>query len=759
MNPERISMPDFDIDFCYDRRDEAIAYVREKYGFERTAQIITFGTMAARAAVRDVGRALGMSYNDVDAVAKLIPQELGITLDIALKNKELREKYNDDPAVRKLIDMSRSLEGMPRHASTHAAGVVITEKPLTEYLPLSVNNGVTVTQYNMDTVAELGLLKFDFLALRYLTIIAAAEKQIKEKDPDFNVSKLPLDDKRTFELISKGATDGVFQLESPGMKQMLTQLRPEHLDDVIAAIALYRPGPMDSIPKYIAARHGERSAEYKIPMLKPILDVTYGCIVYQEQVMRIFRDVAGYSLGHADIVRRAISKKKTDVLLSEKESFIKGAAEKGVAKEDAIQLFDDIESFANYAFNKSHAAAYAVISYRTAYLKAHYLTEYNCALLASVQNNPAKISEYISECKRHGINVLPPNVNNSMTDFHVEGKNIRFGLAALKNIGSAFVDELIRERDTNGPFIDVEDFINRAKKFSINKRQLETLAKSGAMDCLGVKRSQLLAVYESLLERRDSSVLEGQLDMFSMVDPADIQIPKLEFPDIPEFTSKILLTLEKESIGMYLSGHMLDDYSSAISRIGPALISNIINSFNDNEPEIVYAEEQRVTIAGIVTKRVNKQTKKGDSMCFVTVEDRSGEIEVVVFPGQLSSVSHVLTVDSAVKIVGNISVREDENAKLKLISAEPILSNDQIPQKSKSELSPKALYMKVSSVDSTEFKKICAFIEIFKGNFPVIIYDESSGKKYRSSALNVDISEFTLRELMEILGEENVVLK
>ncbi len=761
LNPERVSMPDFDIDFCYDRRDEAIEYVREKYGYERTAQIITFGTMAARAAVRDVGRALGMSYNDVDAVAKLIPQELGITLDAALKNKELREKYNDDHEVRHLIDMARALEGMPRHASTHAAGVVITEKPLTDYLPLAVNNGVSVTQYNMDTVAELGLLKFDFLALRYLTIIAAAEKQIKEKHTDFDVSKLPLDDKKTFELISRGATDGVFQLESAGMRQMLTQLRPESIDDVIAAIALYRPGPMDSIPKYIAARHNGEAPAYKIPMLKPILDVTYGCIVYQEQVMRIFRDVAGYSLGHADIVRRAISKKKTEVLLSEKEAFINGAGERGVTEEDAIQLFDEIESFANYAFNKSHAAAYAVISYRTAYLKAHYLTEYNCALLASVQNNPEKISEYITECKRHGINVLAPDVNYSMTDFHVENKNIRFGLAAIKNIGSSFVDELVRDRERGGKFIDVEDFIERMKKLSINKRQLEALIKSGATDSLGVKRSQLMAVYESLLERSVTSSLDGQIDMFSMVDVAEINIPKLEFPNIPEFSTKVLLLMEKESMGMYLSGHLLDDYSLAVDKLKCDKISDIINSFNENETEKEYREDQRVTVAGIITKRVNKQTRKGDSMAFITLEDKSGEIEVVVFPGQLGTMSHLLTVDSAVQMTGNITVREDENAKLKLQSAYLLLTNEEAKKQQPvtENKKPPSLYLKVSSVESVEYKKAYAFCEIFKGSIPVVIYEESTGKRYKSSNFGIKVSDFTIRELKDILGEDSVVLK
>ncbi len=756
LNPERVSMPDFDIDFCYDRRDEAIEYVRGKYGYDRTAQIITFGTLAAKAAVRDVGRALGMSYSDVDEVAKLIPQEIGITLDAALKNKELREMYNDDPDVRKLIDTARSLEGMPRHASTHAAGVVITEKPLTEYLPLAVNNGITVTQFDMDTVAEIGLLKFDFLALRYLTIIDAAEKQIKEKHADFDITKLPFDDKATFDLISKGATDGVFQLESAGMRNMLTQLRPECLDDVIAAIALFRPGPMDSIPRYIASRHGERKADYKIPALKPILDVTYGCIVYQEQVMRIFRDIAGYSLGHADIVRRAISKKKTDVLLSEKEAFINGAAKNGVDKTLAEELFDEIESFANYAFNKSHAAAYAVISYRTAYLKAHFLTEYNCALLASVQNNPAKISEYIGECKRHGIRVLPPDVNRSMTDFHVEGNTIRFGLAALKNVGKAFIDQLIGERKQNGLFCDIEDFIDRMKAYSINKRQLEALIKSGSLDSLGVKRSQLLDSYEALLEKNTSSSLEGQMDIFSMMSENDLNMPKLQFRDIPEFTTKQKLLLEKEASGMYLSGHLLDDYDKHIDSLKSAKISDIIN---DDGSKL--KEGSSISLCGVITKRSNKVTRKGDNMAFVTLEDKSGEIEVIVFSGVFGKFNYLLNVECAVHINGTLNYKDEETPKILLKSADALMSNDEYVKKMsevKKSDTP-VLYLRVNSIECSEYQRICAFIDIFKGNVPVVICDASTGKRYKSNNFGVMLSDFTVNELKEILGSDSVVLK
>ncbi len=766
LNPERVSMPDFDIDFCYDRRDEAIAYVREKYGHERTAQIITFGTLAARAAVRDVGRALGMSYADVDRVAKLIPQEIGITLDEALKGKELREMYNDDPDVRKLIDTAKALEGMPRHASTHAAGVVITELPLTEHLPLSVNNGVTVTQFDMDTITELGLLKFDFLALRYLTIIDAAEKQIREKNPSFSVSKLPLDDKATFDLISRGATDGVFQLESAGMKSMLTQLRPESLDDIISAIALYRPGPMDSIPKYIASRHGEIVADYKIPALKPILDVTYGCIVYQEQVMRIFRDIAGYSLGHADIVRRAIAKKKTDVLLSEKESFIKGASQRGVSVEAATELFDEIESFANYAFNKSHAAAYAVISYRTAYLKAHHLTEYNCALLASVQNSPAKISEYMAECKRNGIRVLPPDVNYSMTDFHVEGNNIRFGLVALKNVGRAFIDLVIREREISGRFTDIQDFVDRMKPHGINKRQMEALIKSGSLDSLGARRSQLLDVYEKLLEKDASSSLEGQIDMFSMIDDRESIIPKIELKDIPEFSVRQLLLLEKEASGMYLSGHILDDFDKSAKSYSHHSISDILLSFSESSDIDTFKDGDKVCICGAVTKRTNKQTRKGDHMAFITVEDRTGEIEVIIFANMLANVGHMLFTDSVVCVKGSITVKDEESPKIILYEAKALVSNEEYVEPNqvntfsgKNEKKEPVLYLRVPSVNSCEYSKACAFIEIFKGSIPVVIYAADTKKKFKTAGFGVYLDEFTVNELKEILGEDSVVLK
>ncbi len=789
LNPERVSMPDFDIDFCYDRRDEAISYVREKYGEDHTAQIITFGTMAARAVIRDVGRALGMPYAEVDAVARLIPHALGITLKDALGIPELKEIYDDDEGVKRLIDTAMALEGMPRHASTHAAGVVITEKPVSSYVPLAVNNGIAVTQFDMNTVADLGLLKFDFLALRYLTIISRAEEQIKERIPSFDISKIPTNDKKTYGLISSGKTDGVFQLESGGMRQTLMQMKPERIDDIIAAIALYRPGPMDSIPKYIENSCDPSRIRYATPLLKPILDVTNGCIVYQEQVMQIFRDVAGYTLGRADVVRRAISKKKLDVLESERAAFLAGAAEHGVSSQAAHDLFEDIVGFANYAFNKSHAAAYAVLSYRTAYLKAHYPREYESALLTSVLSSSDKIAEYIAECARMGIRILPPHVNDSAWDFHVDGENIRFGLLALKNLGRQFVDALISEREKNGQFVSFDDFVSRMSSASINKRQLEMLIKSGALDGLGAKRSQMLAVYEAVLDSRTASsrsVLDGQLDLFSVASSESrASVPAITLPEMQEFSGRELLRLEKESSGLYFSGHILDEYSSHLSSLPYDRIADIKSSFHaEDEQEATvltdtprYADKDRVSVAGVITKRQNKSTRAGEQMAILTVEDRTGEIEVLVFPQSLSANGAYLTLNTAVYVKGTISAREDEEAKLLLKSAQPLTENGSyrvqaaaqpnntaVPKVAKTEepakgKAPSKLFLKVSSMDSAASRQAQSFIQIFAGNVPVVFYDASTEKYMQAEGLSVAPTQFVLRELSEILGDGAVVLR
>ncbi|MBQ4066909.1 MAG: DNA polymerase III subunit alpha, partial [Clostridia bacterium] len=767
LNPERVSMPDFDIDFADNRRDEAIEYVREKYGDDHTAQIITFGTMAARAVIRDVGRALDMSYGEVDSVAKLIPKELNITLEDALKNKEFHEKYASSHDIRKLVDISRALEGMPRHASTHAAGVVITERPLSELVPLARNNGITVTQFDMNTVAELGLLKFDFLAIRYLTVIDSCEKLIKAKDPSFSLSDIRLDDKATYQVISKGDTDGVFQLESPGMKQMLQQLKPESIDDIIAAIALFRPGPMSSIPKYIEARHKGGEVEYPSPLLKPILDSTYGCIVYQEQVMQIFCSVAGYSLGHADIVRRAISKKHADELMREKDAFIDGAESHGMARADAEKLFKDIEDFAKYAFNKSHAVVYAVTSYRTAYLKTHYKVEYNCALITSVLSSTDKICEYLADCRKKGIAVLPPDVNNSRTDFSAENGAIRFGLAALKNVGVAFIDQLVAERESGGEFKSFDDFFSRMEKHGLNKRQAETLIKAGALDCLGVYRSRMLAVFEQLLDHRGSSdKMEGQLDFFSAMDADELSVPETAFPEIPEFTTAEKLKMEKEVSGMYLSVHILDDYKENIKALSPASVSSILKAFGDEGTE-EYRENQTVCICASVLSRSDKNTKSGERMSFVTVEDGTGEIELIVFPKIFALYSHLLTVDSPVALVGKISIKDDEAPKL-ILNEGVFLSHDgkapsyppsmqpKVKEKEKGEMK---LYLRVPSLDSEEFSRVSAFLSIFSGIVPVVVYDAKTKKPSALKGSGASVNSFTVKELQEMLGEENVVIK
>jgi len=794
LNPERVSMPDFDIDFCYDRRDEAIDYVREKYGTDHTAQIITFGTLAARAAVRDVGRAMGMSVSEVDAVAKKIPQELGITLQKARSgSRELQEMYTNDDKVKRLLDTAEALEGMPRHASTHAAGVVITELPVTSYVPVAVNGNTVVTQFDMDTIAELGLLKFDFLALRYLTIIDNAVKQIRENEPDFDLSKADITDAATYETICAGKTDGVFQLESDGMRQMLMQLCPKGLDDIIAAIALYRPGPMDSIPKYIEARHNPEKIQYCTPKLAPILDVTYGCIVYQEQVMQIFREIAGYSFGHADVVRRAISKKKQGVLEKEKEAFLNGAQANGISVGDAEALFDDIVSFANYAFNKSHAAAYGVISFRTAYLKTHYPKEYTSALLSSVLSSTGKLTEYITDCTKRGIAVLPPDINKSHADFHVEGNTIRFGLLAVKSVGMPSISSVIAERESGGPFADFGDFISRLNKMDIHKRQLEALIKSGAFDSLGAKRSQLLAVYESLMDKRSTAEKRdlGQIGMFDIGIPIEMpKVPAIIYPDIPEFTAKEKLSLEKESCGFYLSGHILDDYTNHINDLQCDSIADLEAAFTEDEQgNDMYYDKAKVKIAGAVIKRVNKASKNGDPMAFVTVEDRNGEIEVVCFPRQLANYGHLLTYDSVVCITGTLSARGgDEEIKILLNQALQVMENTSyVPVSADSETKqppeeqppvptpdevppepedvtytfrqPSRIYLRVDARDSEAYKRSRAVLNIFPGNASVLYYYKDTGEYEKNDIPRSSASDFVIDELMEICGEENVVIK
>lgn len=776
LNPERISMPDIDIDFCYNRRGEVIDYVAEKYGEDRVSQIITFGTLAARAAVRDTGRALGMPYADVDIVAKAIPQELNITISDALKLPDLRRLYESSADVKKLVDTAMALEGTPRNVSVHAAGIVITDNKVTDYVPQAVSNGVTVTQYDMDTISKLGLLKFDFLGLRYLTIIDDAQKQIKEKDHNFDIRKIPLDDSATYELIASGNTSGVFQLESAGMRQMLISLHPDCIEDIFAAISLYRPGPMESIPRYIECRADPSKIKYAHPILEPILSPTYGCIIYQEQVLSIFRELAGYTYGHADIVRRAMSKKKLDVMEAERTSFIKGAAERGVDEQTANELFDSMSSFANYAFKKSHAAAYSLLSYQTAYLKAHYPREFFAALLNSVLGNMPKMADYIAECAKRGIRVLPPDVNQSMADFHVCGDDIRFGLLALKNISRQFAEAVVAER-VNGSFVSLEDFIRRLSGAMLNKRQVEALVKSGAFDNLGRKRSQLISSYEEVIEvisERKKRNLSGQLDMFS-VSYADIgqSDEDFKYPEMQELSLRQKLMLEKEVAGMYFSGHLLDDYTKHMESIDNILLSDVAKT---NEDEGTLQDGSAVLAAGVVTSINTKITKKNEQMAFITLEDRTGEIECIIFPNAYKNVERFLFRDYAVIVEGKVQVREGEPARIVVSFMKPMIdnasykqapsiaSNDavsrrQVPEEKKQpgRTTPR-LFLRVPDFKSLEYKKCLNLIDLFEGVMAVTFYD-SSRSEYHTHSKGIALSDFVLAELKSLIGEKNVVLK
>ncbi len=819
LNPERVSMPDIDIDFCYNRRDEVIDYVVEKYGREHVSQIITFGTLAAKAAVRDCGRVMGMPYADVDAVAKAIPNELGISLKQALRFKELKTLYEGSEEIRKLIDTAISLEGMPRNISVHAAGIVITDKPISDHVPLSVSNGTVVTQYDMDTIAELGLLKFDFLALRYLTIISNAEREIKEKLPDFDIEKIPLDDKKTYELISNGDALGIFQLESDGIRQVLQGLKPESIEDVISVISLYRPGPMDSIPKFIECRHDPSKISYAIPQLEPILKNTYGCTVYQEQVMSIFRSIAGYTFGHADIVRRAMSKKKADVLESERETFINGAKENGIDTAESEKLFDDMASFANYAFNKAHAASYALISYRSAYLKAHFTGEYMAALLTSVLGNQVKIAEYISECSKFAISVLPPDINSSRVYFSTDGDdgNIHFGLSALKNVGNQFVEAMIRERTANGRFTSFESFVERMSAVTdINKRQVEAMIKCGAFDKLGRYRSQLLASYEAIIDgitQRSRNNPAGQMDMFAL---SDFEAPEYEYPDIPDLTIRDKLMLEKESSGMFFSGHLLDNFKAHIDDLSYIDIREL-KEREDGEGYI-YSDRDKVSAIGIITSVTVKTTRKNEQMAFFTLEDKHGEIECIAFAKVYQELSHEIFIDNAVFVDGTVSIRDDDEPKLIINSIKVLIDNDSYAKnasianeghmekeikdellsdsnplsplsmylsmyaasspavsapapnehisESKKSVEPQAdhtipskIFIRVSNMEDANFLKAKNLVDIFnEGSLRVIFYDMST-QKYIEYSERMYYSQYAVKSLAQLLGKDNVVLK
>ena len=757
LNPERVSMPDFDIDFCYVRRQEVIDYVVQKYGSDHVAQIITFGTMAARAAVRDVGRALALGYQNVDAVAKMIPNELGMTIDKALSAvPELKKSYESDENIRQLIDVSRALEGMPRHASTHAAGVVITREPADTYVPLQKNDDAIVTQYPMTTLEELGLLKMDFLGLRNLTVIHDAEEMIRRTVPGFDMESIPMDDAATFKMLGEGHAFGVFQFESAGMRNVITQLGPESIEDLIAVISLYRPGPMESIPRYIRNRHNPRLVTYKTPELRPILEVTYGCIVYQEQVMQICRQLAGYSYGRADLVRRAMAKKKHDVMEKERESFLDGAEQNGIDRKIANEIFDEMSSFASYAFNKSHAAAYAVLAYRTAYLKCHYPREYMAALLTSVLDNTAKLTEYIGECRRLGIEVLSPSAFESQAGFSVSGTKIRFGLAAIKNIGDAVIRHLIQERERR-PFSDLVDFCTRMRQGELNKRVMEGLIKSGALDEFGFHRRQLLLGYEALLEsvnRENRQNLSGQINLFDLSEEP-VSVGKI-LPEVDEFDLFQILQQEKESTGVYLTGHPLSRYQNFIKRRKLPEIS----SFSDEEEH--HLDNQGVTLVALVAAKKLKITKQNETMAFITLEDMTGSMEMLVFPKVLALYSSLLREGEAVVVTGRLSTREDEEPKIiceKITRPEELFSPEEAAGRSASGKRT-GLFLLCPGMEEPATVKARELLAAFPGKTPVYFRFRDSGKMLLApKELWADVSEPVLRKLRSVLGEDCAVYR
>ena len=758
LNIERVSMPDIDTDFCYERRDEVIEYVKRKYGNDHVSQIVTFGTMAPKASVRDVGKVLEVPYSDIDTVSKLLSSKPFASLKESIEGiDELQRLYNNDNRIKDMLDTAMKIEGMPRHASTHAAGVVITDKPIVDYLPLSTNGGVIVTQYDMDTVAKLGLLKFDFLALRYLTIISDSEKLIRQREKDFSIEAIPMNDEKTYKFISSGKTEGVFQLESAGMRQVLTKLQPETIDDIIACIALYRPGPMDSIPVYIERRHDKSKISYKTPLLEPILRSTYGCIVYQEKVMQIFSKIAGYSYGRADIVRRAMSKKKEEEMKKERSVFISGAISNGVDEKIANELFDEMESFAKYAFNKSHAAAYAVISYRTAYLKARYPREYYASLITSVLGSVDKMTEYIEECSKKGIKILQPDVNFSQTTFSVDSNNIRFGLLALKNVGKSLIYSIIDERERNGKYVSFEDFIYRLREADINKRQIEALIKVGAFTSLGKNRSQLIKVYENAVDSALSisrGTRDGQLDMTSLMGEDDLKEAtiKIDYPEVAEYEQNELLLMEKEIAGLFFSGHILDAYSNHIDTLKPRSILSIIGN---GEDIIGSKDKEKITIVGIITSRVIKKTRRDENMAFIRIEDASGEIEAIVFPNQFIRSADILTVGNVIYLNGSVSINDEDSCKIIMDSGDLLINNNNFVEKEK----PKRLYLKVETVKSKMITDIIELLKEFKGDTEVVFYDSKEKKYVKSSEIKINVNEGVIYALKQLRGENNVVIK
>ena len=774
LNPERVSMPDFDVDFCYERRQEVIDYVNRKYGADHVAQIVTFGTMAARNAIRDVGRVMGIPYQNVDTVAKLVPMELKMTLKRALEvSGELKKLYDTDPQVTELIDTAAKVEGMPRHASTHAAGVVITPEPTDYYLPLATNDGLPVTQFNMTEIEELGLLKMDFLGLRTLTVIRDAEMAVQKYHPEFSIQKLDYDDPDTYKMLGQGDTEGVFQLESTGMKQVLVGLQPQNLEDVIALISLYRPGPMDSIPTYLRNRHEPDKISYKTPQLAHILDVTNGCIVYQEQVMQIFRELAGFSFGQADNVRRAMSKKKHAVMEAEREHFVHGCTDpghecpgcvaQGIPEKVANEIYDEMSSFASYAFNKSHAACYAYVAFQTAYLKCHYPSQFMAALLTSVLDNTDKVIEYSGECARLGIRVLPPDVNVSGGGFTADDSGqIRFGLNAVKNVGRNLIDRVVEERKER-PYTSLYDFCKRIHGTELNRRAVESLIKAGAFDHMGYNRRSLVEAVEGILKSIETDTrrnLDGQLDLFSVMSGAgdEPQEDSYEIRPLEEYRQSELLQQEKDVSGLYLSGHPLDAYRQRTAQIA----SHTIKALTGEDAHVTDGEKVRIVCA--VVKNRMMTTKSNSMMAFTSVEDLTGTMEVIVFPRVLDTFRDALQENAVVVIDGRVSVREDEAAKLLADSIVPIDSyNPEKPQNGRPDplkTAAKKIFIRLPSRSCPQYAKVVNLLEIFDGDIPVILYLEDTGQKLAAPRrLYTSGHPLLFKELDRLLGTGNVATK
>lgn len=769
LNPERVSMPDIDIDFAPNGRQKIIDYVVEKYGEGQVAQIITFGTMKAKLAIRDVGRALDIPYAEVDKVAKLVPFDLKMTISKALDiSTELHALYENDPQIKELLDTSMALEGLPRHASTHAAGVVITSEPIVNYVPLQLNSeNFITTQFTKDTVENLGLLKMDFLGLRNLTVIENAVKIIKRtRGIDLNMDEIDYDCKEVYELISSGNTDGVFQLESAGMQSFMQELKPDTLEDVIAGIALYRPGPMEQIPRYIKSKKNPQTIQYKHPLLKNILDVTYGCMVYQEQVLEIVRTLAGYSLGKADSMRRVISKKKADQMVIERKNFIYGSDDgdipgcikNGIDEQTAISIFDEINDFANYAFNKSHAAAYAFVTYQTAYLKTFYPVEYMASLISSIDDLD-KINHYIANCKEMGIDRLPPDVNKSEDTFTVENNSIRFGLSAVKNVGRAMILNLVNERKNNGEFKTFSDFIDRMAGQDMNKRALEGLISCGAFDSMGVKRSQLLAVYEKALDgtaRAARDNVAGQMSLFDTIEEQS----EMQFPNIDELDKKTMLKMEKQSTGLYFSGHSMEEYTDKIKKLTKYNISDVLTSVHKDEDGNYHAVEgglqdgDMMIICAAIASRKNKTTRSNAQMAFLNVEDVYGSVECIVFPKVLNEFSPLLQEDNLVAIACRLSIREDEAPKI-LMQSVQLLDEALMAKKE-----PKRLYIQLETRNDENLKNVEKYLSPYQGDMEVRLFFKDTRKMSSvPRRLWFNGTENAIYDLKNIFGEDNVKIK